>query len=69
MFVIRAVIELTAEGLVLKEIAPGTDLERDILAFMDFKLVIDPNLRLMPEAVFKKDFNLKLEQEPWQTEL
>lgn len=32
----RAVFEMTSEGLILKEIAPGIDLEKDILANMDF---------------------------------
>ena len=32
----RAVFEMTEEGLVLKEIAPGMNLEKDILGQMDF---------------------------------
>lgn len=49
----RAVFELTDEGLVLKEIAPGIDLEKDVLALMDFKPVISSELKLMPEEIFQ----------------
>ena len=39
----RCVFRLTSEGLALIEVAPGIDLERDILALMDFRpLVADP---------------------------
>ncbi|MCI4666112.1 MAG: acyl CoA:acetate/3-ketoacid CoA transferase [Neomegalonema sp.] len=37
----RCVFELTAEGVRLSEIAPGVDLEQDILAKMDFRPQID----------------------------
>ncbi len=48
----RCVFQLTAEGVELIEIAPGIDLEKDILAQMEFKPVIK-NLRLMDERIFK----------------
>ena len=48
----RCVFELTREGIELIEIAPGVDLERDILAQMDFKPVMK-NVRLMDERIFK----------------
>lgn len=48
----RCVFTLTGDGVELIEIAPGIDLERDILAYMDFKPVIK-NLRLMDERIFK----------------
>jgi len=51
----RAVFTLEKDGLHLKEIAPGVDLEKDILAQMDFKPVIDDDLKLMPENIFKKE--------------
>jgi propionate CoA-transferase len=49
----RAVFELTADGLMLTEIAPGIDLEKDILAHMEFKPVISPDLKLMPRGIFE----------------
>lgn len=49
----RAVFRLTKEGLVLEEIAPGVDLERDILGHMEFKPIISPDLKLMNEDIFK----------------
>lgn len=49
----RAVFELTKDGLMLTEIAPGVDLEKDILAHMEFKPIISPDLKLMPQGIFK----------------
>ena len=42
---------MTKEGLELIEIAPGIDLEKDILALMDFKPIIKEP-RLMDERIF-----------------
>ena len=39
-------------GLELIEIAPGIDLDRDILAHMDFHPVISKDLKLMDERLF-----------------
>ncbi|KGX86623.1 CoA transferase [Pontibacillus litoralis JSM 072002] len=50
----RAVFELRQEGLTLIEIAPGIDLENDILAHMDFKPVISKDLKRMDEAIFNE---------------
>jgi len=47
----RAVFELTSEGVELKEIAPGVDLEKDILALMDFKPIIK-DIKLMDSRIF-----------------
>ena len=51
----RAVFKLTAEGMMLIEIAPGVDLEKDVLALMDFKPIISPNLKLMDARIFKDE--------------
>ncbi|MDR5659111.1 acyl CoA:acetate/3-ketoacid CoA transferase [Serpentinicella sp. ANB-PHB4] len=51
----RAVFELTKDGVTLIEIAPGVDLDKDILAHMDFKPVISKDLKLMDEKIFKPE--------------
>ena len=48
----RCVFRLTPSGLALVEVAPGIDLERDILALMDFRPIIaDP--KPMDERLFR----------------
>ncbi len=49
----RAVFRLTSEGLVLEEYAPGVDIEKDILAKMEFKPIISRNLQPMDDLVFR----------------
>ncbi len=51
----RCVFRLTEKGVELIEIAPGMDLDRDILAHMDFTPAIAPDLRLMPECIFRDE--------------
>ncbi len=48
----RCVFTLTENGLKLSEIAPGMDIEKDILANMDFKPIIDEPV-LMDKAIFE----------------
>jgi len=48
----RAVFQLTALGLELVEIAPGIDLERDILAQMEFRPIIRHKPKLMDSRIF-----------------
>ena len=48
----RAVFRLTAAGPELIEIAPGIDLERDVLGQMGFQPRISPQLRLMDARIF-----------------
>ena len=49
----RCVFALTGEGLELIEIAPGVDLERDILAQMDFTPLVSEELREMDPRIFR----------------
>jgi len=55
----RCVFQLKPDGdegsLELIEIAPGIDLERDVLAHMDFMPAISPHLRLMDAALFAEE--------------
>ncbi|MTH46909.1 acyl CoA:acetate/3-ketoacid CoA transferase [Intestinirhabdus alba] len=48
----RAVFTLKEDGLHLVEIAPGVDLQKDVLDNMDFLPVISPDLKLMDERLF-----------------
>lgn len=56
----RAVFKLSKDGLELIEIAPGIDLEKDVLKNMEFKPIISPELKLMDKRIFEDDFKLKL---------
>lgn len=51
----RAVFQLSKEGLVLKEIAPGVDIQKDVLDLMDFKPIVSENLKEMDARIFKEE--------------
>ncbi|MBK1811268.1 acyl CoA:acetate/3-ketoacid CoA transferase [Clostridium sp. YIM B02505] len=56
----RAVFRLTSAGVELEEIAPGVNLEKDILDQMDFRPIISKDLKLMDERIFKDELmNIK----------
>ena len=50
--VLRLVLDGGMSGLELIEIAPGVDVERDILAHMDFKPAISAQLKVMDARIF-----------------
>lgn len=56
----RAVFKLSKNGLELIEIAPGVDLEKDILDNMEFRPIISSELKLMDKKIFEEDFKLDL---------
>jgi propionate CoA-transferase len=47
----RAVFQLTERGVVLKEIAPGVDIERDVLNVMGFRPIVE-RISVMDEKLF-----------------
>lgn len=56
----RCVFELVPEGMKLVEIAPGVDLERDILAHMKFRPIIPSEIPPMDPDIFQeKPFHLR----------
>jgi len=66
----RAVFCLTRNGVMLTEIAPGVDLEIDILSKMEFIPHISPCLKLMDERIFSNEkMGLKLKNRKVNIEL
>jgi propionate CoA-transferase len=49
----RCVLDLVADGLIVREIAPGIDLKRDVLDQAAFTLKVDPDLKPMDAALFR----------------
>ena len=50
----RAVFRLTDGGIQLVELAPGADLQRDVLDQMGFRPLIAPELRTMDSRLFQE---------------
>jgi len=51
----RAVFEVNEHGFEVVEVAPGIDLETDVLARMAFKPKVSANLKLMDARIFKAE--------------
>ncbi len=51
----RCVFRLVEKGLELIEIAPGVDLDKDILSLMEFRPVISPKLKIMDARIFRDE--------------
>jgi acyl CoA:acetate/3-ketoacid CoA transferase len=57
----RCVMDLLADGLTVREIAPGVDLKRDVLDQSAFALKVASKLKVMDAALFRNaPLNLKL---------
>lgn len=50
----RAVFKLDGEGIILTEIAPGIDLQTQVLDVIDFHVRVSPELKLMDERIFRE---------------
>jgi propionate CoA-transferase len=58
----RAVFRLVRGGIELIEIAPGIDVDKDILSKMDFCPLMADNIKIMDSRIFEKDkMNLRIE--------
>jgi propionate CoA-transferase len=49
----RCVLRLGPYGMEIAEVAPGVDLERDVLAQMGFRPRVSPGLRRMASGIFR----------------
>ncbi|WP_417408790.1 acyl CoA:acetate/3-ketoacid CoA transferase [Hoeflea sp.] len=64
----RCVMRLTPEGVMVTEIAPGMDLERDVLEQADFPLLVSDTLKTMDAALFGEGpIGLSLPAKPRRT--
>ena len=50
----RAVFKLTAEGLELMEVAPGIDIERDVVSKMGFRPRLAASVKVMDQRLFER---------------
>ena len=56
----RGVFKLTKDGVMLIEVAPGIDVDKDIINHMDFKPLISDHLKLMDKRIFRDEkMNIK----------
>src|SRR5258706_1416862 len=60
----RCVIDMERDGLVVREVAPGIDIKRDVLQQAEIPLRVAPDLKVMDAALFRPaPFGLKLKAE------
>jgi acyl CoA:acetate/3-ketoacid CoA transferase len=50
----RCVFRLGSEGLIIEEVAPGVDIDRDIIAKMEFKPVVSSDVKEMDRRLFNE---------------
>ena len=50
----RAVFKLTEKGLVLEEVAPGIDLNKDVISKMSFAPIMGNSIKQMDTRIFSK---------------
>ena len=48
----RAVFQMTSSGIEILEIAPGIDIEKDVLSYIPFPVIVSPTLRIMDNRIF-----------------
>ncbi|WP_429353558.1 acyl CoA:acetate/3-ketoacid CoA transferase [Paraburkholderia sp. 32] len=59
----RCVLQLTKQGLEVIEVAPGIDLNRDVLEQADFPLIVSSELKTMNAAIFSESpYGLQLRE-------
>jgi propionate CoA-transferase len=51
----RCVMRLTADGVEVTELAPGIDLQRDVLAQAGFPLRVAADLKVTPERLYRPE--------------
>jgi propionate CoA-transferase len=51
----RCVFRLVPEGLLLEEVAPGVDVQSDILDCMEFKPIVPDEVKPMPAQLFREE--------------
>lgn len=61
----RAVFRLTKDGLELCEVAPGLDIEKDVIAHMEFRPIISKDLKEMDKRIFESGPMGLINEEPW----
>jgi acyl CoA:acetate/3-ketoacid CoA transferase len=50
----RAVFSLGPRGLVLDEVAPGIDIQTQVLNLCDFPVEVSPNITIMDSRLFRE---------------